>query len=60
MRWLALVARWRATSSATIVKICGDQPRITVWSVLDDQRAALAQLVELASMPVVMHADQRR
>ena len=40
------------------MKTCGDQPRMTVWSRLDDARAALAQVVELALDAGVEDADE--
>ena len=46
------------TSSETIVKISCDQPRMTVWPGLDDPRATLAQLRELALQAGVDDADQ--
>ena len=50
--------RLASTSSETTVKTWSDQPRITVWSRLDDRRAALAQLLQLAVQAAGEQTDQ--
>ena len=46
-------SRWPATSSVTIAKTCGDQPRITVWSLSTTCERPLRSSSSLPSMPLV-------